>query len=56
MNQTISRPNGASISFDVEPFRKQCLLDGLDDIGLTLEKNAEIDAFESNRDNNRPWL
>ena len=56
VNQTISRPNGASISFDVEPFRKQCLLDGLDDIGLTLEKNAEIDAFESNRDSNRPWL
>ena len=56
VNQTISRRNGASISFDVEPFRKQCLLDGLDDIGLTLEKNAEIDAFESNRDSNRPWL
>ena len=56
VNQTISRPNGASISFDVEAFRKQCLLDGLDDIGLTLEKNAEIDAFEANRDGNRPWL
>jgi 3-isopropylmalate/(R)-2-methylmalate dehydratase small subunit len=56
VNQTISRPNGASIAFDVEPFRKQCLLDGLDDIGLTLEKGSDIDSFEANRDSNRPWL
>jgi 3-isopropylmalate/(R)-2-methylmalate dehydratase small subunit len=56
VNQTISRPNGATISFDVEPFRKQCLLDGLDDIGLTLEKGDEIEAFEASRDTDRPWL
>ena len=56
VNQTISRPNGATISFDIEPFRKQCLLDGLDDIGLTLEKGGEIEAFEASRDNDRPWL
>ena len=56
VNQTISRPNGATISFDVEPFRKQCLLDGLDDIGLTLEKGGEIEAFEASRDTDRPWL
>ena len=56
VNQTISRPNGATISFDIEPFRKQCLLDGLDDIGLTLEKGGEIEAFEANRDTKRPWL
>jgi 3-isopropylmalate/(R)-2-methylmalate dehydratase small subunit len=46
VTQTISRPNGATINFDVEPFRKQCLLDGLDDIGLTLEKGREIDSLK----------
>ena len=56
VTQTISRPNGATINFDVEPFRKQCLLDGLDDIGLTLEKGREIDCFEAGRDADRPWL
>lgn len=56
VTQTISRPNGATINFDVEPFRKQCLLDGLDDIGLTLEKGLEIDSFEAGRDADRPWL
>ena len=56
VTQTISRPNGATINFDVEPFRKQCLLDGLDDIGLTLEKGREIDNFEAGRDADRPWL
>ena len=56
VNQTISRPNGATISFDIEPFRKQCLLDGLDDIGITLEKGGEIEAFEASRDTDRPWL
>ena len=56
VTQTISRPNGATINFDVEPFRKQCLLDGLDDIGLTLEKGREIDSFEAARDADRPWL
>jgi 3-isopropylmalate/(R)-2-methylmalate dehydratase small subunit len=56
VTQTISRPNGATINFDVEPFRKQCLLDGLDDIGLTLEKGNEIDSFEARRDADRPWL
>jgi 3-isopropylmalate/(R)-2-methylmalate dehydratase small subunit len=56
ITQTISRPNGATINFDVEPFRKQCLLDGLDDIGLTLEKGREIDSFEAGRDADRPWL
>ena len=56
VNQTISRPNGATISFDIEPFRKQCLLDGLDDIGLTLEKGGDIEAFEASRNTDRPWL
>ena len=56
INQTIQRPNGSNVSFDIEPFRKQCLLEGLDDIGLTLEKAGDIDQFEARRDQNQPWL
>ena len=56
INQTIQRPNGPTVSFDIDPFRKQCLVEGLDDIGLTLEKAGEIDQFEARRDQNQPWL
>ena len=55
-NQTIQRPNGSAVSFNIDPFRKQCLLEGLDDIGLTLEKTADIDQFEAKRDQDQPWL
>ena len=55
-DQTISRPNGVSISFDVDTFRKQCLLDGLDDIGLTLEKKPAIADYEAKRASDMPWL
>jgi 3-isopropylmalate/(R)-2-methylmalate dehydratase small subunit len=44
------------IHFDVDPFRKKCLLEGLDDIGLTLQKQARIAAFESNQQAARPWI
>lgn len=54
--QTIRRPNGVTISFEVDAFRKKCLLEGLDDIGLTMEKNASIDGFESARQTSQPWL
>ena len=54
--QTISRPNGVAISFDIDPFRKQCLLDGLDDIGLTMEKETSISTFEEGRKAGMPWL
>ena len=54
--QTISRPNGVAISFDIDPFRKQCLLDGLDDIGLTMEKETSISTFEEGREAGMPWL
>ena len=54
--QTISRPNGVAISFDIDPFRKQCLLDGLDDIGLTMEKETSISTFEEGRKASMPWL
>ena len=56
VEKTISRPNGAVISFDLDPFRRQCLLDGLDDIGLTLEKASAIDTYEGARQNSHPWL
>ena len=54
--QTIRRPNGVEVSFEIDPFRKQCLLEGLDDIGLTLEKGGSIDSFEASRAENKPWL
>jgi 3-isopropylmalate/(R)-2-methylmalate dehydratase small subunit len=54
--QVIRRPNGASISFEIDGFRKQCLLDGLDDIGLTMEKETKISAFSADRQQSHPWL
>ena len=54
--QTIRRPNGVIISFEVDAFRKKCLLEGLDDIGLTMEKSVSIDDFEVNRAQEQPWL
>ncbi len=55
-NQTITGPDGGTITFDVDAFRKHCLLNGLDDIGLTLEKSASIDAFEAKAAQDRPWV
>ena len=55
-NQVIQRPNGVSIKFELDPFRKECLLEGLDDISLTLDKKDKIQGYESDRDINRPWL
>jgi len=54
--QVIRRPNGVEISFEIDPFRKQCLLEGLDDIGLTMEKGKSIDSFEAARGADKPWL
>ena len=54
--QTIRRPNGVEVSFEIDPFRKQCLLEGLDDIGLTLEKGGSIDSFAAIRAEETPWL
>jgi len=54
--QTIRRPNGVTISFEVDAFRKKCLLEGLDDIGLTMEKSGSIEDFEANRTQQQPWL
>ena len=54
--QVIKRPDGSEIAFDVDPFRKNCLLNGLDDIGLTLQKADKIGAFEETRSKEFPWL
>lgn len=54
--QVIVKPDGATIAFDVEPFRKYCLLGGYDDIGLTLRHADKIRAFEAERLLKKPWL
>ena len=55
-SQTITRPDGSTIGFEVDPFRKRCLLEGLDDIGLTLEKEADITSYETAAAAQRPWM
>jgi len=55
-NQAIKKPNGENINFTVDMFRKQCLVEGLDDIGITLKYMDEIKQFEENRRKNNPWL
>ncbi|WP_428031036.1 3-isopropylmalate dehydratase small subunit [Ancylobacter sp.] len=54
-SQTITGPDGGSISFEVDAFRKHCLLNGLDDIGLTQVKADKIKSFEDTLANERPW-
>ena len=54
--QTVTGADGVSYKFDVDPFRKHCLLNGLDDIGLTLQHEKKITAFEARRRQERPWL
>ena len=55
-NQTITRPDGQTVTFEVDAFRKHCLLNGLDDIGLTMEKSAAIESFEANAAQDRPLV
>ena len=54
--QEIKGPDGGTVHFDIDPFRKRCLLEGLDDIGLTMEKKSEIDDFEKKQKDSQPWL
>jgi 3-isopropylmalate/(R)-2-methylmalate dehydratase small subunit len=55
--QSVATADGAkSFRFDIDPFRKHCLLNGLDDIGLTMEKKSEIDDFEARQKEQQPWL
>ncbi|KJZ12458.1 MAG: 3-isopropylmalate dehydratase small subunit [Marinomonas sp.] len=54
--QTVTTPSGTSFSFDVDDFRKHCLLNGLDDIGLTLQDQDAIKSYEAERQQSAPWL
>jgi len=54
--QVIVKPDGTEIAFDVQPFRKYCLVNGFDDIGLTLRQKDKIQAFEAERLARMPWL
>jgi 3-isopropylmalate/(R)-2-methylmalate dehydratase small subunit len=54
--QEITRPDGTVIKFDIDPFKKHCLLNGLDDIGLTMQKEKKIESFESKNKAEQPWL
>ena len=55
-SQTVTRPDGEKIHFDIDPHLKDCLLNGLDDIGLTLKKESKIQSFESKHRLSQPWL
>ena len=55
-SQTVTRPDGEKIHFELDPHLKHCLLEGLDDIGLTLKKEAKIASFEGKRRLSQPWL
>ncbi|MGI9397137.1 MAG: 3-isopropylmalate dehydratase small subunit [Paracoccaceae bacterium] len=54
--QTVTTSDGETFSFEVDAFKKHCLLKGLDDIGLTMEKAASIDAYESKLQVSHPWV
>ena len=54
--QTVTTSDGESFAFDIDPFKKHCLLEGLDDIGLSMEKAPAIDAFEAQAAQARPWV
>ncbi|MCK8464679.1 3-isopropylmalate dehydratase small subunit [Aliiroseovarius sp. S1339] len=55
-SQEITTSDGEVIPFEVDPFKKHCLLNGLDDIGLTMEKKGSIESFEANAATQRPWV
>jgi len=54
--QVVVKPDGAELPFDIEPFRKECLIGGLDEIGLTLQHTDKIRAYEAQRIAAKPWL
>jgi len=55
-DQRVTTPDGTTYRFDVDPFRKDCLYRGLDSIGLTLQHEAAITAYERRRKQDAPWL
>ncbi len=54
--QTVTTPSGEVLSFEIDQFRKDCLLEGLDEIGLTLQKRGDIESYEAARKQSAPWL
>jgi 3-isopropylmalate/(R)-2-methylmalate dehydratase small subunit len=54
--QEITRPDGGKVKFEIDPFRKHCLINGLDDIGLSLQKAPSIDGYEAAQKTGQPWL
>jgi 3-isopropylmalate/(R)-2-methylmalate dehydratase small subunit len=54
-SQEIRGPDGGTVKFEIDPYRKHCLINGLDDIGLTMEKKASIDAYEAKAKTARAW-
>ena len=53
--QTVHLPDGKTLNFEIDPFRKQCLLEGLDDIDLTLKYSETIEQHEANEKSDYPW-
>jgi 3-isopropylmalate/(R)-2-methylmalate dehydratase small subunit len=54
--QTVTRPDGSVVKFDIDPYRRDALIDGIDEIGLTEQKRVEIGAFEDQNRTAQPWL
>ena len=54
--QEIRGPDGGCIRFEIDPFRKHCLVNGLDDVGLTLQKEKDINSYEAKQKQSQPWL
>ena len=54
--EIIVRPDGSTVKFEIDPFRKHCMLNGLDDIGLTLQKEPQISAYEGKNRTAQPWV
>ena len=54
--QEIRGPDGGVVKFEIDAFRKHCMLNGLDDIGLTMQKSKKIDSFEETAKASRPWM
>jgi 3-isopropylmalate/(R)-2-methylmalate dehydratase small subunit len=54
--EEITRPDGEVIGFRIDPFRRHCLLNGLDDIGLTMQKSKDVDSYETRQKAGQPWL
>jgi 3-isopropylmalate dehydratase small subunit len=55
-DQEISRPNGVKVPFFIDEYKKHCLIEGLDDIAVTLDKKSKIDSFEIATEQKFPWL